>query len=103
MDTRSQALAHAEAAIAYEAQLEEELARVRPDRETIKALNAKIGTGLKLAEVYATLAVADAHRGPSAELRVDGTLTQEQADELRERFGYDVRLLAAGGVDYSRR
>lgn len=77
MDTNLRAQAHAEAAIAYEAQLEAELARAHPDHGTIKALNAKIDTGLKLAEVYATLAIADALTGGRP------------------------RLLAGGGVDYS--
>lgn len=69
------ALDHVEAVKACDALIEEELDKVRPDHRRVASLNAKLGVALKLADVYATLAVADAHSG----------------------------LLAAGGVDYSRR
>lgn len=53
----------------------EELDKVRPDHRRVASLNAKLGIALKLADVYAHLAIAAALDGP--------------------------RLLAAGGVDYS--
>lgn len=54
------AIAHAHASQAFDQYLEEELESARPDVDNVKRLNAKIGVGLKLAEVHATLAIADA-------------------------------------------
>lgn len=55
----SHAINHAEAARATVDHLEHELEATKVDPNVVKVLNAKIGTGLKLAEVYASLAVAD--------------------------------------------
>lgn len=59
-NAKSLALSHVAAVRAYDDQLETELARPRVDHDTVKTLNAHIGVGLKLAEVHASLAIAEA-------------------------------------------
>lgn len=61
----STALDHLAAVEAYGDSLSEEWAKDRPDPADVKFLTASIGRGLKLAEIHATLAVADAVRGLS--------------------------------------
>lgn len=74
-DSYDRAIAHAEAVQVFDGQIEAELDRPRPDHRKVARLNAKIGVGLKLAEVYATLAVAEATRAP-LEVGLDVDLPQ---------------------------
>lgn len=74
--------------------LDEILAAGTAMPDEVKRLNSRIGVGLKLAEVEALLAIAEAIHAAAPTrgvVRVEGNVTQEQADAIRRRFAEDDR------------
>lgn len=80
---RARALATVDAVRVYDEQLGEIYAKGLSRPAEVKALNSRIGVGLKLAEIHALLAIGDAVSSGAIE-RLRGQLLPSSAERGRE-------------------